>query len=254
MILVLYPIKSITSLFKSKFKAESFRDGSGNNTKRGLKFSKEVLDRLAIYYDVPNEIQILGINNDNNYNDIHQNNDPDGPSQSEGSNSEVGRDNNNSNAGATHATDATHSDDRQWLNEKISESPPPKNNEKNTTNTDNTSKLHNNAYYASVTDTRNNVKASPTSPPKCVASVASVTESSNKNKRNKAEEVGLPEIPCRWCNYKDCIEFDLVNHYLQFHKLQLFKLPIGKGSMEYRAEYVIEGTKRKMAASIPDDG
>ena len=41
------------------------------------------------------KFRFSGKNNDNNYNDFHQNNNPDGPSQSEGSNSEVGRDNNN---------------------------------------------------------------------------------------------------------------------------------------------------------------
>ena len=49
----------ITSMYKSKFKAEQVRAGSGNETKRGLRFSKEVLDRLLIHYDVPDEIVIL---------------------------------------------------------------------------------------------------------------------------------------------------------------------------------------------------
>ena len=39
--------KYITSIYKSKFKAEPFKAGSGNETKRGLRFSKEVLDRLC---------------------------------------------------------------------------------------------------------------------------------------------------------------------------------------------------------------
>jgi hypothetical protein len=51
--------KYVTSMYKSKFNARSFRIGSGNQTKRGLIFSKEVLDRLVIYYDVPDEIIIL---------------------------------------------------------------------------------------------------------------------------------------------------------------------------------------------------
>jgi hypothetical protein len=51
--------KYITSIYKSKFKAEPFKIGSGNETKRGLRFSKEVLDRLVIHYDVPDEIVIL---------------------------------------------------------------------------------------------------------------------------------------------------------------------------------------------------
>ena len=51
--------KYITSIYKSKFKAEPFKVGSGSETKRGLRFSKEVLNRLVIHYGVPNEIEIL---------------------------------------------------------------------------------------------------------------------------------------------------------------------------------------------------
>jgi hypothetical protein len=51
--------KSVTSVYKSKFNAKSFKLGSGTQTRRGLIFSKEVLDRLAIHYDVPDEIIIL---------------------------------------------------------------------------------------------------------------------------------------------------------------------------------------------------
>jgi hypothetical protein len=51
--------KYITSIYMSKFKAEPFKVGSGSETKRGLRFSKEVLDRLVIHYDVPDEILIL---------------------------------------------------------------------------------------------------------------------------------------------------------------------------------------------------
>jgi hypothetical protein len=53
--------KAITGIYKSKFKAEPFKIGSGIETKRGLKFSKEVLDRIAIYYNVPDEIKFLQI-------------------------------------------------------------------------------------------------------------------------------------------------------------------------------------------------
>src|SRR5215469_13622393 len=51
--------KFITGLYRSKFNGEPFRIGSGNETKRGLKFSKDVLDKLGkYYYDVPDEIII----------------------------------------------------------------------------------------------------------------------------------------------------------------------------------------------------
>ena len=49
--------KRVISLYKSKLKADSYKDS--DTGKRGLKFSKEVLDRLELYYNVPNEIEIL---------------------------------------------------------------------------------------------------------------------------------------------------------------------------------------------------
>ncbi|MGA9843475.1 MAG: hypothetical protein WBQ25_14285 [Nitrososphaeraceae archaeon] len=51
--------KYVTSVYKSKFKEKPFKMGSGSQTKRGLIFLKEVLDRLVIHYDVPDEIEIL---------------------------------------------------------------------------------------------------------------------------------------------------------------------------------------------------
>ena len=61
-----------------------------------------------------------------------------------------------------------------------------------------------------------------------------------------AKEAGLPEIPCMFCDYKDCIEFDLELHYLERHRSELINLPIGKGSMDYRAEYAVSITKSRM--------
>ena len=40
----------------------------------------------------------------------------------------------------------------------------------------------------------------------------------NNNKKTKAEEVGLPEIPCLYCDFKDPVEFDLSLHYLEKHR------------------------------------
>lgn len=49
--------KRVTSLYKSKLKADPVRDSKTG--KRGLKFSKDVLERLALYYNVPTEIEII---------------------------------------------------------------------------------------------------------------------------------------------------------------------------------------------------
>jgi hypothetical protein len=50
--------KKITETFKSKFKAKPHQTG-GSDNKRCLIFSKDVLDRIAIYYDNPEKIEIL---------------------------------------------------------------------------------------------------------------------------------------------------------------------------------------------------
>jgi hypothetical protein len=97
-----------------------------------------------------------------------------------------------------------------------------------------------------------------------VASVASVADIKDNNVstaedeaavklRNKIKEVGLPAIPCIFCSHTDPIEFDLVNHYLERHKPELFKLPIGKGSMEYRAEYAVDLAKRKLMEGYEEE-
>ena len=63
-----------------------------------------------------------------------------------------------------------------------------------------------------------------------VAPVADNEKNITKIKRTKAEDVGLPEIPCIFdCGYKDCISFDLSLHYLEYHKPALLKLPYRKG-------------------------
>jgi hypothetical protein len=90
--------KFVTRLYRSKFKADPFRVGSGNGSRRGLKFSNDVLDRLGAYYDVPDEIEITS-DADN------------GQSRGEDTLEREG--------GATDATDATHYGDRQEVIERI---------------------------------------------------------------------------------------------------------------------------------------
>ena len=114
----------------------------------------------------------------------------------------------------------------------------------------------------------NEKDVSPSS--KCVASVTSVAEIDDKNNGlnekeglsscksvacvasvadNDATSVGLPEIPCAWCDYKHTIEFDLGNHLLANHRGELMKMPVGNGSMEIRIDYAIQQTKRMIARS-----
>ena len=76
-----------------------------------------------------------------------------------------------------------------------------------------------------------------------------------QNRKTKAQEVGLPEIPCMFCGYKDPLEFDLSLHYLEKHRSNLIKLPIGKSSIDDRADYA-ELSKQKLFESLDeeDDG
>jgi hypothetical protein len=58
-----------------------------------------------------------------------------------------------------------------------------------------------------------------------------------------------------FCGYKDPLEFDLSLHYLEKHRSNLIKLPIGKSSIDDRADYA-ELSKQKLFESLDeeDDG
>jgi hypothetical protein len=49
----------ISSILDSKFKAKSFKIGSGANTKRCWLFDEEYLNRISTYYDIPSKIEVL---------------------------------------------------------------------------------------------------------------------------------------------------------------------------------------------------
>lgn len=78
------------------------------------------------------------------------------------------------------------------------------------------------------------------------------TETNHKAK-TKAEEVGLPEIPCIYCNFKDPIAFDLSLHYIEKHRYQLIRLPIGKATIDDRADYAVELSKKRLLESFEDE-
>jgi hypothetical protein len=59
--------------------------------------------------------------------------------------------------------------------------------------------------------------------------------------KNKTQDLGLPTIPCIFCySCRTAIEFDLGNHLLESHRMDLVKLPIGKGDLEYRINHAIQ--------------
>jgi hypothetical protein len=110
----------------------------------------------------------------------------------------------------------------------------------NSTNT-NQLKLYSNTPYTSLKSDASD------------ASDASNATKPSQNQKTKAEQVGLPEIPCTFCDYKDPIEFDLSLHYLEKHRQNLIRLPIGKGSIDKRADYAVELSKKRLAESFDDD-
>ena len=55
-------------------------------------------------------------------------------------------------------------------------------------------------------------------------------------------------VVCIFCRFTTSIEFDLGLHLYESHKIELVKLPIGKGSLDFRIEYAINEGKRVGAA------
>jgi hypothetical protein len=290
---------------------------SGDNSKRGWRFQKEVLDRMALQYQNEDEIKIL--------NDDHDQNQNRRQSKEYISSKEPEKDNKT----ASDASDATHyknpygvfnenigsivnppSCDTEAKDKSSSESSSSteqcvnsidqdsnctlsnKSNNDNVTETTNNlftiksisnNFLQNNDKFADITSsssTDNNSNSNNNSIPKSDlpilymnststnqiklysntpytslksdASDASDASSATKVK-TKAEQVGLLEIPCMYCDFRDCIDFDLGIHYVAKHRQQLVRLPIGKSSIDARADYAVELSKKKFAESFDDD-
>lgn len=55
---------------------------------------------------------------------------------------------------------------------------------------------------------------------------------------------GMVPLICIFCKYVEYFEFDLDLHLYQNHRIDLVKLPIGKGSLETRINYAIEEGRR----------
>ena len=75
----------------------------------------------------------------------------------------------------------------------------------------------------------------------------------SQNEKTKAEQAGKPDLPCMYCDFKDPIEFDLSLHYLDKHRQNLIRLPIGKSSMDNRADYAVELSKKELFESLDHD-
>jgi hypothetical protein len=62
-------------------------------------------------------------------------------------------------------------------------------------------------------------------------------------------------VVCIFCRFTTCIEFDLELHLYESHKMELVKLPVGKGSLDFRIEYAVnEGRRVGAALHLLDEG
>lgn len=275
--------KKISGLIQSKFKAVPFKTG-GDNSKRGWRFQKEVINRIALQYtNELTEIKILSetaaqrdkgntasdatdathckrpdgaFNETNDEISSHypnQNTDKDTPSKQS-----IEQFVNNS---SVHKNQDNISID---VNENVIDTSNNPANKSINNNNNNTIELthhkgdciqtesspHNSSHNLSISTTTSNqlqlYSNIPYRPLKCDASDASDAShrKENQNGKTKAEEVGFPDIPCLYCAYKDPLDFDLSLHYIEKHRQHLIRLSLGKSSIDDRADYAVELSKR----------
>ncbi len=103
----------------------------------------------------------------------------------------------------------------------------------------------NNAYTLSKSDASDASDASTSTSHKVLEN--------GRYAKTKAEQAGKPDLPCIYCDFKDPIEFDLSLHYLEKHRQDLIRLPIGKSSIDDRADYAVELSKKKLFESFKDE-
>ena len=285
--------KRLTSLFKSKFRAISFKT-SGSNSKRGLRFSKEIVEKIGLQYNNEDVIKILNENehyakdgSDNFASDasdasLFKSVYPVSASEQSVSNPINPDDNllptSENIAGVTNGTANASSSDAaiaSAANNSINSNSISSNNNTDTYN-NNTNNNNNDddddkqltnpspdIVDAVVTST-SQIKSYTNNAyilQKSDASDASDASSSTSNKvlkigrhaKTKAEQSGKPDLPCMYCDFKDPIEFDLSLHYLEKHRQDLIRLPIGKSSIEFRADYAVELSKKRLFESFKDE-
>jgi hypothetical protein len=65
---------------------------------------------------------------------------------------------------------------------------------------------------------------------------------------------GVNSVVCIFCRFMTCIEFDLDLHLYYSHRMDLVRLPIGKGSLNFRIKYAIdEGRRIGQALNLFDE-
>jgi hypothetical protein len=270
--------KRLTSLFKSKFRAVSFKT-SGSDSKRGLRFSKDIVDKIGLQYENEDEIKILCENaletkaedktaSDASDASLFESAYPD--SASEHSVNNPIDPNNSKSCVSDNLMEIT---DDNITNDKSCDTTIDSavNNSNNSTST--TINNNNNNNYNQLTRLSSDVIAADTANSSQIksytyntytlvksdasdasdASIGCSEATAGSSGKTKAEQVGLPELPCIYCDFKDPIEFDLSLHYVEKHKWDLIRLPIGKSSMDDRADYAVELSKKKLLESFEGD-
>jgi hypothetical protein len=284
--------KKISSLIQSKFKAVPFKT-SGVNSKRGWRFQKVVIDRIALQYaNEIKEIKILsGIaaqpDNDKTASDATDASHYESPEGDFSENFVAGPGPNSVQEPPSEPVVEQLVNDRNLDHENIDTISNTNNintNDNDDDNDNNTTAIPVNIYDnnyniteinrndnsgANLTNSRtslsvacsrqtNQIKLYSNMPYrhlKCDASDASVApyRKGNQNGKTKAEQVGFPNMSCLFCSYKDPLDIDLSLHYIEKHRQDLIRLPLGKGSIDDRADYAVELSKKRVSKLFEDE-
>jgi hypothetical protein len=278
--------RKISSLFRSKFKAVPFKT-DGDNSKRGWRFQKDAIDSIALQYS--NEIKEIKILNGTAARTAKEKTASDASHAShykspDGGFDEFSNDSPRQDFAAKSVVDEfvkSSSEDQNNTNNEINDNVRDTNILDNKYNGNyNTNEISSPGYecYSShaITESSfdnsipnmpdistaainsNQIKLSsniPYRPLKCDASDASDApyRKGDENGKTKVEQVGFPDMPCLFCPYKDPLEFDLSLHYIEKHRPDLIRLPMGKGSIEDRADYAVKLSKRKLFETLDED-
>jgi hypothetical protein len=154
--------KKITETYRSKFKAKPHQTGEVDN-RRCLIFSKEVLDRIALYYDNPDNIEILPDDDNAKAPNCTDNGDKTGGSCSKDNNA------------VTDVTNITDLNDAKAPNSTGAAGSINKNSENNSNNIDIISNSYNNSNILATTSLASSSNT-PSLSSRCVISVTYVTK------------------------------------------------------------------------------
>ena len=230
--------KKITETYRSKFKAKSRQTGGGEDNKRCLIFSKEVLDRIGLYYDNPDTIDILC--DDNLKVDTNQSN---GVTEVTDFNDKQGISQTGDSPEKQSVTNITNPNDGKALDKLGAAGNVKGNIENNSNNIDKTPNSYNNISNNLATAALPSSANTPSLSSICVTSVTPLP------KRKiitlfEGELDGLPTLSCLFCStYKTKIRFDMELHLFEKHKQNLvhdLPIPYRKASIDDRIEYALQ--------------